>query len=733
MHRLPPTIAVAFCIFNALNTSHPVFAQDDRTTVSRNDLPRLKDIYKAAPLKPLGPETPMSRQFHHMLSAYLPYIHANLKDWPNEPGAKYHKRDGSQELAVRQNATVAFGLAVMATKNDAGRPEREASADATALVKYLAVTHLANFLPTGDGKPWGNHWQSAFWAALAGKAAWMLWGSLDDETKIMAARMIIHEADRYNQRPPDDGEWLDTKAEENAWNSNIIVLAACMFPNHPHARLWRQQANVYMMNSFSTKADHSDATVVDGRAVKDWVITTCIHQDYTLENHARVHPDYMGTIGLLLTNAIVYKQSGTPIPDAVFHNVENCFRTLTLLTSTNGSYFYINGQDWWPHRHDVPLMVGGLMGTIKHNRQGAFMEKAAVSMLNKMRTRFSDGRAFDPKEYNYANVEEELIARYAELYLAHRLFGDCPNPSSSKEFLKQVSGAHIFNAGGFVIHRTREKFASFAWVNGAMGLVFPSEDTWFTSPDVRSLLGTIQVEGVKDPAPKVLQQDATLLNPAAGGGEGFVFCGMFGRCEDKVVQNSVMISLPGAPILYMERLKAKADIVVGDVSTGTLAVLNENANPIARNQRRVWTAEGESTLVGESKNPALTHVWETPWINVDEKLMVVAQASGKMSWQENHTYANSRLQQILAANCLENVGAKKAGDTISMAVIGILPGRYHSPPALKTERSGEITAALFEGWVAAVNFGETKKQIKIFGVDFTLPPLRAQVKRAPKR
>jgi len=90
------------------------------------------------------------------------------------------------------------------------------------------------------------------------------------------------------------------KRRKNAWNSEVIALARCMFPEHPNARLWHERAIVYMINSFSTRADHADGSMVDGKRVNDWVTTTNIHPDFTLENHDRVHPDYLSTFSLNL-------------------------------------------------------------------------------------------------------------------------------------------------------------------------------------------------------------------------------------------------------------------------------------------------------------------------------------------------------------------------------------------------------------------------------------------------
>jgi cytochrome b subunit of formate dehydrogenase len=719
------------CLTTVIISLTAATAQDDRKAVMERELPKLKDVYRATSLKPLGPETPLSREYYRLLTRYVRYARPNLRDWPREPVAKFHKVDGAMELAVRQNATVALALAVLSECGNfdaklAGATREEVRADAMALLRYLSVTHKANFLPTGDGKPWGDHWQSAFWAGIAGQAAWLMWDRLDDETHVMVARMVIYEAGRFNTRPPDDGEWSDTKAEENAWNSEVIALARCMFQRHPNAALWHERAIVYMINGFSTKADHEDNTLVDGRRVRDWVTTTCIHPDFTLENHDRVHPDYLGCFSLNLRNAALYKLAGLELPRSMFHHASDCFGVLARLTACNGSFFYVNGQDWWPHRHDVPLMIGGLIGSLLQDRNAAFIERAALDWFKRMHSRFKDGRAFDPREYNYRNIEEEMMARYAELYLLHRLFGDGPTPATRKEFLRTQGGARLFDIGGFVIHRTPAKFASFAWVNGAMGLVYASDDTWFISPDESSLTGRIEIEGVKNTRPKLEARKVTLLR---NGDDGFAFVGAFARCGGKIEQRLAMVSLPDAPVVYVERLRARADVKVKSVNTGIVAILNEDAKPIVRNQRRVWTASGEHVMRGAAGDPAKLHVWDTPWANLDDKLGVVAHASGRMTYNENHAYARSRLQQELVANHFADAGPKKAGEIISDAIIGLLPNARHTGRlVLGVERFGADGCGIrFRGWIMAVNLGESKLTGKAFGRDFTIPPMSVEV------
>jgi hypothetical protein len=680
-------------LFLLLFAGVSAFAAEDRAAVLAREIPQLTTIYRVAPLQPLGPETVLAREYYQLLNRYVRYVRPNLRDWPAEPGAQFHKRDGSKEHDVRQNATVAAALAVLSEYGPfdetlAGATREQVRADTVALMRYLAVTHVANFLPTGDGKPWGDHWQSAHWTWFVGQAAWLVWERLPDDTKVMVARMVAHEANRFNERPPDDGKWRDTKAEENGWNSGAPALACSLFPDHPNAALWRERAIVYMINAFTVPADHTDSTIVDGKPVKARVTTVCLHDDFTLENHRRVHPDYLSTFTLNLRNAILFKLGGHEIPEASFHHVADVFPVFAHLTAPNGSLFYVNSQDWWPHRHDVPLMVGGLVGVLMNDRSAAFMERSTLAWLQRMHARFDNGRGFDPREFSYPNLEEEMMARYAESYLLHRLLGDGPRPISKKAFEKAQAGVRVFEAGGFVTHRNADKFASFAWVNGAMGLVYPRADTWFTSPHERSLVGRITVAGVKDTPPEFEARNVIPLQTRRGGPpDGFAFAGRFARCEGRIEQGVAMISLPGEPVLYLEQLRARDNVDVQEVATGLFAVLNEDAKPITRNELAVWTAAGQTIMRGAVPEPAKQHVWETPWVNIDDRLSVAAWGGGRMAYQEAHVYERARLQQELVANYRTDIGQRRAGERISQAVVGLLPNARHTRRlALQVER-----------------------------------------------
>ncbi|MBN1420132.1 MAG: hypothetical protein JXP34_15240, partial [Planctomycetes bacterium] len=667
-----------------------------------------------APRAPLGPETPLARAYLDRLARYTRYALPQVRDWPGAAGCRYHKRDGHRELDVRQNASVALAFAVLARYGEGvSIPRDDVARDARGIIRYLAATHRTGTLPAGDGEPWGDAWQSAFWAGLAGHAAWIIWEDLDDETRIRAARMVAHEADRFLDRPPDDGFRGDTKAEENAWNSIALALAACMFPDDPLAARRRERAIVYMMNAFSEPGDRTDATIVDGRPVRAWVTTTCLYPDHTLENHGRVHPDYLTTFSLNLRNALLYRMAGLDVPRAAFHHAGDAFGVLKRLASPSGGLFYINGQDWWPHRNELALVTGAFMSVLAGDREGAFLERSSLDRLGLLHSRFEDGRLWDPREYNYSEGEEEMMARYAELYLLHRLFGDGPEPVSEAAFESAQGGIRIFEVGGFAIDRTADRLASFAWRNGAMGLVYPGGDTWFTAPWERGIVGRIEVEGAKDDAPAVRSHAA---RADAG---ALVVSADIGRCEGRVRQSIAFVALPEGPVIAIERLAAASPCVLRRALTGSLGILNEPAGAVHGNARTIAHEGARFTVTGACDDPDREIPIASRWVLIDDRFGVIALGGERMLYVDANRFERARLREELHASAVAGPRRLAAGEVFRDGATVILSGvdgaRIRAAlDAWRFERAGEDAARIRgPGWTIDVRYGEGAPAVSI--------------------
>jgi hypothetical protein len=242
------------------------------------------------------------------------------------------------------------------------------------------------------------------------------------------------------------------------------------------------------------------------------------------------------------------------------------------------------------------------------------------------------------------------------------------------------------------------------------------------------MVGQITVAGAKDSTPKVERH--TVYDFGERG--GFAFAGKISRCEGKVEQRVAMISLPDAPVLYVEQLRARTAIDVREVATARFALLNEDDKLFESNERRIWTAEGEHLMRGAVKEPLREHIWNTSWANLDDKLSVVAHASGKMSYQENHKVERARLHQMLSANHLADVGNRQAGEIFSEAVVGWQPNAAHTTKTeLKVERIGADGFDLrLGGWRILVNLGDAPMEFKTPGRKSALSALSAVIETA---
>ncbi|MCC7492723.1 MAG: hypothetical protein IT204_10265 [Fimbriimonadaceae bacterium] len=657
-----------------------------------------------APRVALGPWTPLAREAQARLARYLRLTAPRIREAPSVPGGRFHKRDDHNEHAVRQNATVALGYAVLLLEAwDAaltGCSRDQAVVDLRGLLRYLGATHRANGGRTGDGQPWGDAWQSAFWAAIAGQAAWLADDLLDAETRRLVARAVAHEADRFLTRPPDHGVVGDTKAEENAWNSEVLALAAVAWPQHPHAAAWQERAIVYMLNGFVRAADRDSTRVVDGRPLRERLSVVTIHDDFTLENHGRVHPDYLSTSALNLRNALLYLHAGRPVPAACFFNAGETAAVLRRLTARDGGCLYVNGQDWWPHRLDVPLLLSALLSVLGGEPASAYLEQACLDNLGRMHRRFDDGRLYDAREFNYPNAEEEMIARYAELVLLHRLAGDGPQPLHAAAYDRAQAGVQVFEKGGFALHRSGPKAASFTWANGVMGLVWANGDTWLTSPSERGLIGRIAIAEAPDDAPRVVSK---IVVP---GPDQIAVSAVVSRCQGRLEQRLALVSLPGLPVLYLERLAARQAVTVRELATGLVTLLNEDAGPLHPNVRRLRGSFGWLEVPGATAAPDAWQPLDSAWVNVDQRLGIVG-SGGRLHYWAAHRYQRARLEQAVAGCYQRDLGAVPAGRLLTSQALLLLPGQTANATAVTTLQTSEpapgVLCASFRGQQVAAN------------------------------
>ncbi len=375
----------------------------------------------------------------------LAWAGETLKEAPD--GDRYLITD-MNEPGVRPPASAACGIATAIAagiydEKTCGMPKDQALLRTLRLIRGVAVVHKVNGDPA---EGWGDHWQSALWATLAGRAAWMLWEHLDPRTRHMTAAMIEYEADRFIRPgytvPYWNGKGGDSKAEENAWNAMVLQLAVAMMPQHPRVPRWKEIASELMVSAFARQEDmESNTTVIDGRPVKEWLKGYNIRNDGALVNHNIIHCDYMTTVTLNLHAFIVLSLAGQPVPQSADFNAALVFRSLaeqrwpsppykapggTMYIPGKVEVYYPEGTDWSDYRFDTFYWIDAyahLFGWDQgfSHRAGDWMRLRAGRIL-KMQSRHADGRMFAKGEFDtYGGAEQMTCWVMADAFLLHWL------------------------------------------------------------------------------------------------------------------------------------------------------------------------------------------------------------------------------------------------------------------------------------------------------------------------
>jgi hypothetical protein len=362
---------------------------------------------------------------------------------------------GVGETNIRPPASEALALAVSLQTGAydpsvTGVSQADARAKAIRLVGSLAYRHRAT---TGSGG-WGNNWQTALWASLAGTAGWLLWADLSPTEQGYVRAMVEFEANRFNSVPPPSfrnaaGTVVipgDSKGEENSWNAMILQLATAMMPAHPNWLPWMNRNLEYMLSAFARPADVSSSTVINGRTLEAWLNGSNIEPDGMMVNHDRIHPDYTATITQNANAALLSTLAGQPTPRAAFFNADIVYAALVNLQFVVGPSSYPSGgqilspggsiyragsadiyypqvNDWGTDRRmnfaGLDAFAGAFGFDALASTPASGWEALHAQKVLDMQGRFSDGRTYGGGGEDTYNGREEWVAVLAaRAYLA---------------------------------------------------------------------------------------------------------------------------------------------------------------------------------------------------------------------------------------------------------------------------------------------------------------------------
>lgn len=409
------------------------------------------------------------------------------KNFDAQSASQYLSFGGTDEPSIRPSAAEAVGLATALRFGSydpaaTGVPTATATAQVVKIVSSLAYRHYSNSsggwgVSYAPGTPGSPGWQTALWASAAGTSAWLMWDSLSVTDQGYVKKMVESEANRFiGWTPPyyrnAAGTVLipgDTKAEEVAWDTNILQLATAMMPNHANYAAWMDE-RLKLSLAAVARPDDLNATngskVINGKALNVWLTGTNAYNDGTVVNHGIVHPEYQTFPAVIAFGAIDQALAGRQTPYADLRGFPAFYNSLVTQTWTPGpkpsqynvdssvthainapggvtyagtatgatdfsDIYYPMGNDWGPANRGnfmfmdvvattIPSFYGALDAGLTQG--GSYWAPIHAQKVLNQQARFADGHTYlSTAENSYAG-REEMVAQYAGYaYLARLL------------------------------------------------------------------------------------------------------------------------------------------------------------------------------------------------------------------------------------------------------------------------------------------------------------------------
>ena len=437
-------------------------------------------------------------RIYRLIEGQVHHLRGLLHPWNNDSSMLLITKSESGEHGIRPNATFAADLAFLYhfgdfdTKVVGASREELLSKEIIPLLRYLVRTHKTGDLKTDDGKSWGDAWQSAHWASALGNAAWWSWNGLPTDIKKGIRNVVAHEADRIENTIPPHQIKLDSKSEENAWNSQVLSAAILLMPDDSRYAKWETALKKWSLSSYLRPADETSENLVDNIPVSKQFTGANIYNDFTLENHDFVHPDYMGAWIMNAGNDLDYLLTSRKTSESFLYNLSNIYDMQKRFLLPDGGYCYPNGQDWALFRNADWMTCHATAVARFNDSEALYYLHNAIETAEKMQARNSDGAIYAPGENFFPSAQPHLGYWLAQSWLILHF---------AEKKLKEstpVSGVNYLKDGKIILHRDNKAIQTVSWGKKIMIQMMPMAKDHIVSPDQRNGIGRIVVKNVKD-------------------------------------------------------------------------------------------------------------------------------------------------------------------------------------------------------------------------------------------
>ena len=409
---------------------------------------------------------------------------ANYSNSPPDSGY-FGSGDSTSNNGIRGDLGVAVAYAVLAQAYPADTNRPAWLAKIRQGLNYAANTHRSGTNICEDGLQWGHDWGSAMLTGTMGLACLLAQADLPATTIQACQRAVADEATYRAGIPPASGYFGDTKAEENAWDSNGLTVAAAWIASNTNASLWLTAAKQYLANSYTVANTNGDPLAA-------WVTTVTLYPSYALENHGFYHPTYQMVAGMSMGDSLLMARLANPSIAAELqpfaeHNVLQVWTNLQHLVLDSGEFAYPSGLDWELHDYEQNSYVTWL--ATHFNDPLARWEDIQLAQLVRYRQLVNgDGSFVGPSSGGFfREAVEAYRTAVAWLHWAHADYTNGPSaaPGPTFEYLSDVK---------IIAQRGPSGFASLSYGPRIMAVIEPPAvsvptNVYVTTPRQPGLIG----------------------------------------------------------------------------------------------------------------------------------------------------------------------------------------------------------------------------------------------------
>ncbi len=600
-----------------------------------------------------GAYRPMADELYHIISRQAHYRLQQVRIHRGHPDMKLLTPSIHGEHGIRPNTGAILGFSFLYRFGDyeektVGISKEELLTEyIIPMINYVTATYES--MPTDDGRCWNKQWQSAHWAYSLGKATWYLGEALPEELKAKVCYLVRKEAERFYQSEPPHRIKNDTAAEENAWNSQIFHVASLLMPENPEYPRWQELFRKWVLSSYVTEADVREGKVVDG-----FNLGTLgggnIYDDYTLENHDIVHPDYMTAFILSFQTAVDYRMTQREIPSFLLFNIPQIYANLKWFATPDGGMTYPSGQDWGLFRNPDWLINHVYMAAFAHDSDAWHYAKESFECIRLMQKRHDAGNIYSEDETEFPPTQSDIFVYLAQAWQALHF------TQAIKDDWKPLRGVRQFKNGKILLNKSDRFIHSLCYGNQIMFLPTLNAPDRVFDASLGSGIGNVWLKGAESPLPVTLKNIDVESEKDAYKVRLTVMHG-------SQVEATYFIQALPERLEVKEVLKATEDCNLESVQTARFGVLNDS-QWIREQGMRTLEYEGQKQTVRALSGKVLE--FQTGWLNLDKvKFHISKSGNSRCRYEGTSRYKAGRATDVLTLNFREFSRSVHKGEILS--------------------------------------------------------------------